>query len=158
MRYRQIRAHGINRHLQPNAERLAHGVDQPRAAARPGLQADDHVVQPAPAGAYVPHHAHGTHNAGVARGRPRERGRVRVEPRGVFKPPAGQTLGGKTENEHQYPARHGHHAQHGVQNENQDKIDGHPRHVEKRKHRIAAQKVPQNLDIPETALILPPRA
>ncbi len=74
----QIRANGVNDHLQADAGGLAHGMQQAHAPTGSGLQADDLGVHLMPARADGIDHTHRLHSGGVARGAAQEHGRAAV--------------------------------------------------------------------------------
>ena len=91
------------------------------------------------------------HDAGVAQGRTGESGSHGIEAGGILQPGTGQALRKDAEDEDDDPAPHGHPAQGRMQHEDQGKVDGHPRQVEKGKNSIAAQKVAQLLHVAQVA-------
>ncbi len=98
-------------------------------------------------------HAHRLHSGGVARGAAQEHGRAAVDVVRLLQFWGGYLLSQHAEEEHHQPADNRNHAKGRMQDENQNKINGHPRHVEKRKHRVAAQKTPQGLHIADFSLV-----
>ena len=152
MRHGEVGAHGVDENLQPDAEGLADRVEQPGAAAGAGLKFDDDVVHFGPASGHVVDHAHGAHDAGVAHGRAEEVGGVGVEHGRGFKTFAGESLGEKAQHEDHDPAEDGDQSEIGMQDEDQGKVDGHPRNVEKGEHGVAAEKVAEHLHVAQVAL------
>ena len=147
----QVGAHGIDGYLQAGPQGFAHSPQQTCLVAGAGLQADDRVIEPAPACGHMANHAHGAHDAGVAQGRTGESGSHGIEAGGILQPGTGQALRKDAEDEDDDPAPDGHPAQGRMQHEDQGKVDGHPRQVEKGKNSIAAQKVAQLLYVAQVA-------
>ena len=148
----QIGAHGIDGHLQAGPQGFAHGPQQAGLVAGAGLQADDGVIEAAPARGHMAHHAHGAHDAGIAQGRAGEPGGHGIEAGGVLQAGAGQAFGQHAQDEDDDPAPHGHPAQGRMQHEDQGKVDGHPRQVKKGEHGVAAKKIAQLLHVAQVAL------
>ena len=82
---------------------------------------------------------------------------MQIEFGGRLQTLAGQPLRADAQDEHKYAPRHGHPAEQGMQDEDEEEVDGHPRRVKESEDGAAAQKVAQRLHVARAAL-LPPRA
>lgn len=149
----QIGPQRIDGHLQADAQGLADGVEQAHAPAGARLQVDDAGIERMPARADGADHAHCPDRGRIAGGPGKQGGGLPVDAVGFQQVGRGHALGQDAEGQHQRAARHGDHAHSRMQDEDKEEINGHPRHVQKGKDRIAAQKGTQGLHVADLSSV-----